>query len=193
MAINIVPIIQDLAALISLFNTGSIDSVAFFDQESFQQIFAEARPVKLTERPSAKLMTHPLENGQEIADFKIINPEEIEVTVIINSFYYGAMYSQIKNYFNNSTLIALGNRVGIANNLIISDIPHEETADMFDSITMWIRLREVLFALAPATFAPADPTADTPDDANFTSQVPQGQVTATTTSDLSTSQDFGFV
>jgi len=47
------------------------DTVAVFDN-SFNQLFAAARPINADVTPTAKVMKHPLESGGSIVDNRII-------------------------------------------------------------------------------------------------------------------------
>lgn len=151
-----------------LTSTAAFDVVGVFNQESFEQVFAEARPIRATIRRSAKVMDYPVEDGSVISDHKIINPMELELQLIIPSSAYGTVYNQISQYFYDSTLLLIQTRVDVRDNFIISDLPHQETADMYDSIAMNLRLKEVFLISNPTIFAPTDP--------NQASTVSRGQV-----------------
>ena len=43
--------------------------------------------------------------------------------------------------------------------MIIQDMPHEETPEIYDSIVVTLRLKEVFFAPAPSTYDPEDETS----------------------------------
>lgn len=158
-------IIADGSYILDLLTAGGgQDTVAFFDQGNpGNQIFVNARPVKVLLRESIRAMQHPVETGQLVSDYKIVNPKELDVSVIISARYYIATYNELKQYFNSSSLIGFAMRVGYALNFIITDMPHQETPEQFDVITMNLHLKEVLFVPAPAPYAPASPaTASTP-------------------------------
>jgi hypothetical protein len=115
---------------------------------AFGQMFANARPLKATVRETSKVMEHPIETGAVIADHHIINPVEIDLPMIVNSQFYAATYTQIRQAFVNATLLSVKTRVGTYSNMIITAMPHEEDADMYDAITIGLHLRQVLYVVA---------------------------------------------
>ncbi|OWK36895.1 phage baseplate protein [Fimbriiglobus ruber] len=128
---------------------------------AFGQLFANARPMKATVRETSKVMEHPVETGSMIADHHIINPVEIDLPLIISSQYYAATYNQIRQAFVNATALSVKTRVGIYSDMIVADMPHEEEADMYDVITINLRLKQVLYVVPGGgqlvNFQPADP------------------------------------
>lgn len=138
------------------FNT-LIDTVAIFDS-NFNQVFPDARPMKCTVRPSARIMEHPLENGQIIADYKIILPREIIQPLIVSSDVYKDVYAEINNLFETAELLTVQTRVSNFTNMVIEKMPHEERPDMFDVVTIELSLKQVVLVQPVSNFAPANPT-----------------------------------
>lgn len=139
----------------------SIDTIAVFDS-NFNQVIANARPLRDEVIPRAKMMDHPLENGQIITDYKITMPLELSIQFVVTSQYYRDTYQQIWNLWQTSEILIVQTRVGSFGNMIISEQPHEETPEKFDAITMQIRFRQVQTPAQAQSFTPANPTqADT--------------------------------
>jgi hypothetical protein len=154
--------------------TGALsgDVVAIYDTETFTQLFPDARPIKATVRETSKVMEHPVETGAMIADHHIINPTEIELSLIISSDAYATAYQQIYDAFVNATNLSVQTRTDVYDNMVVMNVPHEEAPEMYDAIAVALHLREVLFVVpasvaasstssatpaAPANYAPADP------------------------------------
>lgn len=150
---DIITVLEDVLGIFG----GSADSVGIFDSATLNQVFVDARPMKATVIPSAKLLEHPAETGIIIADHKVINPVEVEFSLMITAQFYGSVYQQIAAAFANSTLLIAQTRTGVYPNMVIDRMPHEENPETFDTIVMALRLKEVLFVPAPSTYAPADP------------------------------------
>lgn len=151
----------DLLAL-----SGQTDVVGIFDGSSFQQLFVNARPLKATVRETSKIMEHPAETGIIIADHHIINPVEIDIPLMIQAQYYGAMYQQIKSAYINATTLSVQTRTDVYQNMIIADMPHDESPEFFDAIMLALHLKQVLYVSSvggvsspnsPTAYAPADP------------------------------------
>ena len=140
--------------------TRAVDVVGVFDDQ-FNQVFSNARPIKAMVNESAKAMEHPVETGVTITDHRIILPTEIELSVLVTNSAsgqeYRSVYQQIKQLWLNATLLTVQTRTGSYPNMLITDIPHDETADMFDAIAIGIKLKEVLFV--EAKFGTLPPTA----------------------------------
>lgn len=130
-------------------------------QPPFGQMFADARPMKALIRETSKVMDHPVETGAILSDHHIINPVEIDLPLIVGSQSYAATYNQIRQAFINATPLSIKTRVGVYSDMIIADMPHEEDADMFDVITIALRLKQVIFVVPGGgtlvNFQPADP------------------------------------
>jgi hypothetical protein len=163
MAFNPTTIFSDISAFadfLNLFGNNS-DVIGVFNSD-LQQVFAEARPLKADIRETSQVMKHPVEMGTVIADNHIINPIEINIPFFISSSNYNAMYGQIKRAYYAATVFSIQARTGFYPNMIIADMPHEETTEMADAIILNVHFVEVLFvvptsvssATLPANFSP---------------------------------------
>lgn len=136
--------------------TASADVVAIFDQ-NFNQLFELARPIKATVKESAKLMEHPLETGATIIDHTITLPVEIELSMIPTRGEYRDVYQRMRQAFKNRDLFIVQTKTGLYENQIIESLPHEEDPELYDTITLAVKLREV--QLVQAQFAKLPPKA----------------------------------
>lgn len=145
----------------TLFSSASQDVVGVFQQDTSVQLFTGARPIKAKINTSASVMTHPVEDGSTITDHKVINPVEIELSLILSLEDYRSVYQAIKSLFEKSTLLTVQTRSGTYRSMIISSMPHDEDADLYDAIALALKLTEVKFAKyvtgkAPKVSAPKD-------------------------------------
>lgn len=167
MAFNLTPqsLISNAIALFDLLSLGGADSVGIYDQTTFNQVFTDARPLEARVLETTRIMQHPIETGASLADHHIINPIEIDYYAVIKSPFYLSTYEQIKQAMIAAILLTVSTKSGTYSNMIIKDIPHQEKPEMFDSITINIRLQEILFVVpasvspspAPSNYAPAAP------------------------------------
>lgn len=139
-----------------IFPNASLDAVAVFNS-AFQQVFANARPLRARVRPTSKLMDHTVEIGQINSDYKITNPIEIELPVVVSSLYYRDVYSQIIQLYNDSELLTVQTRASNYPNMVIAAPPHEEDPDKYDVITINLQLREIQLVTSDTNYAPASP------------------------------------
>lgn len=123
------------------------DVVAVFDA-SFNQIFVNARPVKASVKESAKLMKHPVESGSTQVDHRVFEPIGIDLSMVLTPANYFDTYREIRGVFLGKSTIQVQTKTGLYQNLLISDMPHEESPDTFDTIKMTIKLSEVIIVSA---------------------------------------------
>ena len=135
----------------------NVDVVGVFDS-NFGQVFENARPIRATVNPRAKIMDHPLESGQVVSDYKIILPLEIKLPVIIPPEFAQDTYLEIWNYWQTSELLSVQTNAGNYPNMVIIEPPHEERPDRFGSLTMELVFRQVQVIQSTSSFSPADPT-----------------------------------
>lgn len=131
----------------TLVPSASADVVAIYD-DNFNQIFSGARPIKVTVTEIAKVMEHPIETGATITDHRVIQPVEIEMSMIITGAEYRSVYQQIRQIYQNATLLTVQTRTASYTDMLLNGIPHEEDPDYFDAIAIILKLKEVLFVTA---------------------------------------------
>lgn len=125
--------------------TAAQDVIAVLTTTGFNQVFANARALKLSIAEDSKVMEHPLEDGTTVTDHRIINPVSAELSAICASVDYPSVYQQIKDLFRRGELLTVQTRVDSYSPMIIEKIPHEETSDVFDGIAISITLKQAKF------------------------------------------------
>lgn len=139
--------------------TKAVDVVAITGA-GFVPLFSAARPLTASVYELADLMEHPLETGAVIADHIVFRPVEIELPLLcIGEAVYRSTYAALRATFNAGTLLTIRTRTGSYPNMVISDLPHDETADEFDGISIRLRLREARF-VTPKTGLSQDQVQD---------------------------------
>jgi len=126
--------------------SASQDVVGIFDSASFNQLFTNARAIKAKVNENSSVMSHPVEDGSTVTDHTVILPIDIELSMIISSADYRSVYESIKSYFIAATLLIVQTRSGTYRSMIISNMPHDEDPEMYDALTMAVKLQEVKFA-----------------------------------------------
>lgn len=125
--------------------TKAVDVVAITGA-GFTPMFTEARPLTASVYELADIMEHPLETGAVIADHIVFKPIEIELPLVcVGEIAYRSTYALIRSTFLAGTLLTIRTRTGSYPNMVITDLPHEETPDVFDGIAIRMRLREAHF------------------------------------------------
>lgn len=125
--------------------TRAVDVVAITGA-GFAPLFSAARPMTAEVHERSSLMEHPLETGAVIADHIVRDPIEIELPVIIvGEANYRNTYALIRATYMAGTLLTVVTRTGSYPNMVLTEIPHEETSGAFDAVGMRIVLREANF------------------------------------------------
>ena len=126
----------------------------------FLPLFSAARPLTASVYEFADVMEHPLETGSVIADHIVFKPIEIELPLLcVGEVAYRSTYAAIRTVYAAGTLLTIRTRTGSYPNMVITDLPHDETPSEFNAISIRLRLREARF-VTPATGLASDQVAN---------------------------------
>jgi hypothetical protein len=133
------------------------DVVGVFD--GYSQVFRDARPITASVREEAKMMEHPLESGAVVTDHMVIQPVEIELALTLIPETYRDTYKAIKELYLQGALLTVQTRADNYENQVIASLPHEENPEIFDTITIGLKLKEVRIVKAQveATYKAKNP------------------------------------
>lgn len=120
------------------------DVVAVLDS-SFAQVFPGARALKATIDRSSKAMEHPLETGAVVTDHRIVLPVTVELSMVLSSADYRAVYQQVAELFRRGELLTVQTRVESFASMMIEKMPHEEAPEMIDGVSLALTLKEAKF------------------------------------------------
>ena len=128
---------------------------------TFEVAYPSARPMQATVSETGRLMSHPLEDGAVITDHRIIFPTVITLSIIIDprlftfrpiagEFGFGVTYREtyesIREDFRQSTQFQIQTKSRTYENMYLQNIPHEESPNQFDTITMILEFSEAKFS-----------------------------------------------
>ena len=130
------------------------DVVGVFSDDG-KQVFAAARAMRLQVVRDSKTMQHPLETGGSVVDHRIIMPAEATLQVDAQAKDYKQMYSEIAANFNSGAMLTVQCRASSYANMYIASMPHEETPDAIDKLTIVLKLVEAQFFKSQATASTA--------------------------------------
>lgn len=147
-------VIEHLAGMVP--SLASVDVVGVYKQD-FTQVFAKARPFKARVKPESDDMEQPLETGATVVDHVVFNPIEIELALLIPAPFYRDVYQQIIQLYQSSELLIVQTKASTYYNQKISGLPHEESADMNDVLSLALKLTQVQFANTEVSTAPRNP------------------------------------
>jgi len=110
--------------------------------EAGEQLFPTAKLLKASVAPSNSFAQHPVEDGTVVSDNKIINQVRISIPMILDSNDYKDVYKAIQDASNNTTMLSIQTRVSTFNKMYIESYPSEESAAMFDTVSMTVSFIE---------------------------------------------------
>jgi len=122
-----------------------IQDVVAVLNSSFVQVFEKARILKAGIGPTSKAMEHPLETGATVTDHRIILPVTVELSMLLTSEDYPAVYLQVSDLFKKGELLIVQTRVSSFPDMLIEKMPHEETGDIFDGVALAVSLKQAQF------------------------------------------------
>jgi hypothetical protein len=140
----------------------SADGVYVLDTNG-RALFTDANILKAQVLRGAKTMEQPLESGATVVDHRIILPIEITLDMMVPTTSYKAVYQQIGQIFILATLLSVQTRADVYDQLIITEMPHEESPDRIDKLLLSLRLKQVLFATSQYIALPANTVANPAD------------------------------
>jgi len=146
------------------------DLVAILDANG-QQVFPGARPVKATSSPEIMYTTHPREDGGNITDSRIVLPQIVSLSVILNPATYRDTIQAIHQAAIDSTEFIVQTKSRTYQNMYLTAYPTEENVQFFDTIKAELTFKEVKTESAITQTLPADAVADPADS----STVSRGQ------------------
>ncbi len=151
------------------------DVVAIFrESESGDdvQVLEGAHLIQATVGEDVTFYKHPLENGRNRVDHRIIQPVTIDLRVILTdriSVTAGLIaqdfdfettardiYNQMRDLFLSGTLLSIQTRTATYPNQIFQAMPHEETAQIFDGVVISVSASEIQFETANTSFSPVE-------------------------------------
>lgn len=124
--------------------TSAQDVVAVLNKD-LAQVFEKARAIKVAIGRASKAMDHPLETGATVTDHRILLPITAELSLILSSDDYRAVYQQIRELYTRGELLTVQTRVDSFPSMLIEKMPHEETGEMIDGVAVALSLKEAAF------------------------------------------------
>lgn len=93
---------------------------------------------------NSKLTEHPLENGEVLADNKVILPTEINIKISLQAVNYKKIIENIKKYRDDRQMLIVETKFGVYKNMQIVSLPCSLNSDNISRITFDMKLKEVL-------------------------------------------------
>lgn len=119
--------------------------VAILD-DNYNELFnSSSQVLRALVREGAKLMKHPLETGETIADHIVFEPVGIEISLILDRTQYIDNFQEIKSLYKAATKLTIQTRVETYDDMYILEIPHDESAAMADTVAVAVKFEQAIF------------------------------------------------
>lgn len=125
----------------------SQDSVAILDATTFQPLFPNANPMRVSVRETSRLTSWAVEDGTQRTDHRVLDPVEIEIPFLLTN-QSRALFEQLRQAFIAGTDLIVQGRARTYPKMMIYECPHEETPDQWEAIPVSIKMREVVVITA---------------------------------------------
>lgn len=118
------------------------DIVAILDADNYQQLFDGSHIMKVTVKEFSKITSWPIEDGAQRSDHRFVLPVEMEIPMLLTDDTR-ALFEQMRQAYLDCRTLIVQTRVRSYENMVITEFPHDESAEQGESIPMAIRLEEV--------------------------------------------------
>lgn len=125
-----------------LANSTTQDLVCILDGDSFEQLFVAASPMRMSVRESKKVTQFAVEDGTIRSDHVVADPVEITIDFVFDAEGARDGYAQIRQAWRENRLVIVQGKVSSYSQMLIADMPHDESPEYGMGIAMPIRLVE---------------------------------------------------
>lgn len=121
-------------------NSLSQDMIAVLNADDYRQLFPLSHPMKVSVKEISKVLGFIAEDGSEKSDHIVYLPTEIEIPFLLNDDMRN-VYAAFKQAWKTQQSLVIQTKVDTYAGMIIYEMPHDETAEFGNSVTMTVKLR----------------------------------------------------
>ena len=125
-----------------LATSSAADLVAILDNDNLQQLFAATAPMRVSVRESKKATQFAVEDGTTRSDHVTVDAVEISIDLFISDELSRNGYEEIRQAWRDNRLVTVQTKISSYPDMLILEIPHDETPEAGGSIMMPIRMQE---------------------------------------------------
>lgn len=122
-------------------STSTQQRVAILDADSLQVIFASAEPMRVSVRESKRATKFAVEDGTERSDHVVRELTEIQIDFLLADDTRN-QFENLRQAFDKNKLVTVQTKVRSYENMLILDVPHDETPELGMAINIPVRLQE---------------------------------------------------
>ena len=125
-----------------LSTTSAADLVAILDNENLQQMFVASAPIGLYVCESKKATQFAVEDGTTRSDHVTTDAIEISFDLFLSDENARNGYEEIRQAWRENRLVTVQTKISSYPDMLILEIPHDETVEGGGSIRVPIRMQE---------------------------------------------------
>lgn len=122
-------------------STSTQQRVAILDAESLQVLFASAEPMRVSVRESKRATKFAVEDGTERSDHVVRELTEIQIEFLLADDTRN-QFESLRQAFDQNKLVTVQTKVRSYENMLILDMPHDETPELGTAVNVPVRMQE---------------------------------------------------
>lgn len=127
--------------LLDSLSTSTQQRVAILDSVSLQIIFASAEPMRVAVKESKRATKFAVEDGTERSDHVVRELTEIQIDFLLAEDTRN-QFETLRQAFDQNKLVTVQTKVRSYENMLIVDLPHDETPELGIAVNVPIRMQE---------------------------------------------------
>ena len=133
-----------VAVFLSAGNIPNVNLPDIFNELNLVQAFPDARPMSVQVSEPVSYPLHPIEDGNVITDNSVVQPIELSISFILRAENYRETYLLMRQAKKLRLQFTVQTKTDNYTRMYISNMPHEETPDMFDTISIVLQFRQLI-------------------------------------------------
>lgn len=122
-------------------STSTQQQVSILDSESFELIFASAQPMRVAVREAKRATKFAVEDGTDRSDHVVRELTEIQIDFLLADDTRN-QFESLRQAFEQNKLVTVQTKVRSYENMLILDVPHDETPELGMAVNVPVRLQE---------------------------------------------------
>ncbi|ANY17231.1 phage baseplate protein [Bordetella pseudohinzii] len=127
--------------LLDALSTSTQQQVSILDSETFQIIFASAEPMRINVKEKKRATKFAVEDGTDRSDHVVRELTNIEIEFLLVDDTRN-QFESLRQAFEQNKLVTVQTKVRSYENMLIVDVPHNETPELGTAISIPIQLQE---------------------------------------------------
>lgn len=125
----------------NILTTSTQQRVVILENESLSELFDSVHPMRLSVTETKRATKFAVEDGTERSDHVVTELVEIQIDLSITDNLRNS-FENLRQTYLNDDLVTVQTKVASYPNMLIIDLPHDETAELGNAVNIAMRLQE---------------------------------------------------